>query len=79
MLAMVSKELGKACFNAIMSWTWAVEVTLGNCALRADLVGSIALGERQCTRAGQRVELTGKHGGFCAQYLECIDWCQNLP
>ena len=65
MLPVVSNELGKAHFNVIMSQTWAVEqgeVTLGNCALRADLVGPIALGQRRCTRACQRNDLTGVAG-----------------
>ena len=47
MLSMVSKELGKAHFNVIMSWTMDVEqggVALGNCTLRADLIGIMALG-----------------------------------
>ena len=63
MLPMVWKELGKACFNAIMFHIWAVEkseVTLGNCALRADLVGPVALGERWCTRA----DFMGVAGGL---------------
>ena len=53
MLSMVSKGLGKAHFNCIISWTWAVEqveVALGNCTLRVDVVGPVALGQRQCTR-----------------------------
>ena len=73
MLPMVSKELGKAHFNAIMSWTWAVEqgeVALGDCTLRADLVGPIALGQRWCTRAGQRIDLTGgSRGAFALSTL----------
>ena len=55
MLPMVSKELGKACFNDIMSWTKEVEqggVVLGNCTLRADLIGIMALRRQQLTRAG---------------------------
>ena len=63
MLPMVSKELGNACFNAIMSQTWAVvqgEVALGNCAL-----GIEALEQRQCTRMGFRVDVTVVEGGFC--------------
>ena len=42
MLPVVSKELGKALFNAIMSKTWPVmkvEVTLGDCALKVDVRG----------------------------------------
>ena len=67
MLSMVSKELGKAFFNAIISWTWAVEqgeVTLGNCTLRADMDGPITLRQRWCTRAGQRINLTWVAGGL---------------
>ena len=55
MLPMVLKELGKAHFNAIMSWTTEVEqgeVALGKCTLRADLMGIIALGIQWWTRAG---------------------------
>ena len=55
MLQMVSKELGKACFSTIMSQTWAVEqgeIARGECALRVDVVGPVALGQRWCTRAG---------------------------
>ena len=36
MLPMVSKELGNACFNAIVGQTWVVvqgKVTLGDCSL----------------------------------------------
>ena len=69
MLPMVLMELGKALFNAIMSQTWALEqgeVTLGDCTLKADLVGSIALGQRQCTRAGNRMDLIGIAGDLCA-------------
>ena len=68
MLPVVSKEVGKAFFNAIMSQTWAVEqgeVALGDCSLRADLVGPTALGQRQCTRVGLRMDLIGVAGGFC--------------
>ena len=46
MLPMVSKELGNACFNVIMSRTWAVvqgEAALGDCALRVDVRGFEAL------------------------------------
>ena len=49
------KELGEACFNAIMSWIWAVgqeEITWGNCTLRADL------GQRWYTRVGLNMSLT---------------------
>ena len=66
-LPMVSKELGKALFNAIMSQTWAVEqgeVTSGDCTLMADLVGSIALGQSECTMACLSMDLTGVEGGL---------------
>ena len=62
MLPVVSKELGKALLNTIMSWPWAGEqgeVTLGDCTLRADLVGPIALEHRWCTWAGWRMDFTG--------------------
>ena len=48
MLPIVLKVLGKACFNAIMSHTWAVEqgeVAWGDCALRSDLIGPVDLGQ----------------------------------
>ena len=48
MLPMMSKELGKACFNTTMSQTTEVEqeaVTLVDCTLRADLTGNVALGD----------------------------------
>ena len=69
MLPVVLKELGNTCFNAIMSQTWVVvqgEVALGDCTLRADLVGPIALGQRQCTRADKRMDLTRVAGGAFA-------------
>ena len=47
MLPMVSKESGKAHFNAIVSQTMKVEqgaVTLVDCALTADFRGTVALG-----------------------------------
>ena len=47
MLPLVSKEIGNALFNAIMSQTWVVvqgEVTLGNCTLGIE--------QRWCTRMG---------------------------
>ena len=55
------------------------DITLGGCTLRADLVGPIALGQRCCTRAAQRNDLAGVVGVFCAQYLVCMNWHQNLP
>ena len=51
MLPMVSKELGKAHFNAIMSWTMDVEqeaVTLVVCGLKTVFRGMISLGGKQC-------------------------------
>ena len=42
MLPMVSKELGNAGFNAIMSWTWVVvqgDVALGDCTLGVEVWG----------------------------------------
>ena len=68
MLPMVSKGWGKALFNAIMFQTWAVEqgeVTCSDCALRAGLLGPIALGPRRCTRAHFKIDLRGIEGGFC--------------
>ena len=59
MLPMVSKGLGKACFNAIMSQTWAVEQGEVTCTLSADLVGPVDLEQRQCARAGFIIDLTG--------------------
>ena len=49
MLPVMSKELGKAHFKAIMSQTWAVvqgEVALGDCTLRVDVRGIEALEQR---------------------------------
>ena len=72
MLPMVLKKLGKALFNAIMSQTWAVEqeeVTLGDYTLRVELVGPLALGQRQCTRAGHRMDLIRVVGGFVLSTL----------
>ena len=49
MLPMMSKELGKACFYTIMSWTWVMvqgEVALGGCALRLDVRGIEVLEQR---------------------------------
>ena len=74
MLPMVSNELGKACFKAIMSQTWAVEqgeVTLGNCTLRVGLLGHVHLGQRWCTRAGF-MEVAGVLMGLlCCVPLMC--------
>ena len=67
MLPMMLKELGKAHFNAIMSQTWAVEqggVALGNCTLRAEMVGPIALEQRQYTRASLNMDLVVVDRGF---------------
>ena len=75
MLPMVLKELGKALSNAIMSQTWAVEqgeVIWGDCTLRVDLVGPVALGERQCTRAGFMEVMGG-----CAVYFWCVKNCDS--
>ena len=79
MLPMVLKELGKACFSAIVFWTWAVEegeVTLGNCTLRADLVGSVGLGQRQHTRVGISIDLAGVLKGLL-HHVPLI--CEELP
>ena len=68
MLPMVSKELGKAHFNPIMSQTWAVEqvvVTWADCTLRA------YLGQRWCTRVGHNMDLIVVDGG--AFVLSTID------
>ena len=49
MLPVVLRELGKACFNAIMSQTWVVvqgEVALGDYTLRVDIGGVEALEQR---------------------------------
>ena len=48
MLPIVSQELGKACFNVIMSQTTEVEqgaVALVDCALQENVRGTVALGE----------------------------------
>ena len=50
-----------------MSQNWAVkqgEIALGDCTLREDLVGFIALGQRWCTRTGQRMDFTGVERGL---------------
>ena len=41
------------------------EVTCSDCALRAGLLGPIALGPRRCTRAHFKIDLRGIEGGFC--------------
>ena len=56
----------------------------GNCLrqlhLRGDFEGSIALGQRQCTRTGLRMDLIKVAGGLLclAPWNDCCD-CQSLP
>ena len=73
MLPMVSKELAKAHFNAIMSQTWAVlqgEVTFDNCALRVDFRGFVAFEQRQCTRRGLMVDVVVVEGDFVLRAID---------
>ena len=68
MLPRCQRSWGKALFNAIMPWTWAVEqgeVTLGDCTLRADLVGPIALGQR-CVQGWPKYGFNWGRRGACA-------------
>ena len=42
----------------------AREVTCGDCTFRAGLMGSIALGQRWCTRDGFKIDLGEGRGGL---------------
>ena len=52
------------------------EATLGNCALRVDLVGPVHLGQRWCTRAGFITDLARVLVGHL-HFVPLI--CEELP